>query len=151
MKRLLFLVLLLALLFGSSLPALAQTEDPLGELEDPLEEEGDETGAAENGTPTDTVFTVSKKPPRTQKKLVLLGTTDEGELISVNYESPYTGMAEFSLYGPDGKRVYFNQYPSKIGSCTIRLKRVAFKTPGTYTYVIRYKDQDYKGKLEIGG
>lgn len=99
---------------------------------------------------TDTVFMEKKAPPRVQKKLVLLGAGQAGDIITVNYECPYTGMAEFTLVDATGKRIYFNQYPSKIGPGAIRLKRGAFKAAGTYTYVIRYKDEEYKGTIEIG-
>lgn len=97
------------------------------------------------------VYIVKEKPKRAQKKLTLKGVTIEGDVVSILMDAPYTGVLEFTLRDIEEETIYFNQYTCSIGANRIRLKLAAFdKTgPGTYTYTIRYKDEDYTDRLVI--
>ena len=122
------------ILTGSSLHLAAQTDS-----------------TASDSLVVNPVYVVKEKPVRPQLKLKLAGVEVTGDRYKINYDSPYTGMIELSLLDPSGKRVFYNQYVCSIGLNWINLKAGAFQKfgAGVYTYVLRFKDEDYTDTLTI--
>lgn len=79
-------------------------------------------------------------------QLNLSGLSNDGTVISINYNVNYDGMVEFELYDKKKELLYKNQYISTVGDHQIKFKATALK-PGTYNYQLFYKGKAYSASL----
>lgn len=75
------------------------------------------------------------------------GFSEEPGLLLVDFEIPYGGVVEFSLYNAAGERVWHKQAPLEEGPNRYAMRRAAFHAGENYTFSLRYKLSEVRGTV----
>ncbi|MCS7072899.1 MAG: hypothetical protein NZ108_00370 [Bacteroidia bacterium] len=87
-----------------------------------------------------------------QKEMVFLGHSQNGNQLNINYKIPYDGMIEIKFIHSDSKKtVWRNQYIRQLGERkeTIDVSKFATKKPGNYQYLLCYKGKCLEKRINL--